>query len=141
MKDTLYVVNRKEVGGVERPFLLGTVTKEDNVYHYQPNKDAPSSFLMFRSEIKSKDLPPMAARRLYSPKRPDIKDILESLGLKEYDAWEILKKTKGKLLTDKIMYLSEAEYKSLMHEYKEYQKGEFEAAASLGEMIFFSRRS
>jgi hypothetical protein len=59
--------------------------------------------------INSKGLPPIASRRLYSRRRPDIREILQKYGLNSYDEWELLKRTKGKLATDSIIYLTEDE--------------------------------
>jgi HipA-like protein len=38
--------------------------------------------------------------RLPDEKRPDIQEILKSYGLKEYDDFELLARTKGKIMTD-----------------------------------------
>lgn len=59
----------------------------------------------------SSDILNWFARRTYSENRPDIKEILELLGLSRYDAWEVIRRTKAVSKSDRY-WLTENENES-----------------------------
>ncbi|MGO4119087.1 hypothetical protein ACEQ6C_38500, partial [Rhizobium ruizarguesonis] len=115
MKEILYIVDIAENGS--KFTVIATLTKEADHYIYTPynlDTDTVSRFYP-KVVIKSKGMPAMAERRLYSKNRPDIKEILARYGLKSYDKWELLKRTRGRLLTDTIQYISKEEIEKLKY--------------------------
>lgn len=104
MQETLYIVEITEDG--RHVIVFGTLTKEADFYVYTPYNHDKKKFHYPNVVIKSKEMPAMAERRLYSSRRSDIQEILAKYGLQSYDKWELLKRTKGQLLTDRIQYLT-----------------------------------
>lgn len=95
---------------------IGVVIKEDRELNYVPNIPAadklpaiigypPGIFQLDRTKTpwmpcktkvsNSTEILNWFIKRSFSKDRPDIKGILELLGLTSYDAWEIIKRTKA----------------------------------------------
>lgn len=95
---------------------IGVIIKENDKIKYVPNIPAadklppiigypPGIFKLDRSKIpwmpcktkvsESPEILNWFVGRTYSKNRSDIKSILKELGLKSYDAWEVIKRTKG----------------------------------------------
>ncbi|MCM3625495.1 hypothetical protein M4D70_25290 [Brevibacillus borstelensis] len=113
MNEILYIVEIIDNGS--KVSVIATLTREDDHYIFTPYNLNPNSVSRFYPKvvIKSKGMPAMAERRLYSKNRPDIKEILARYGLQSYDKWELLKRTRGRLLTDNIQYLTKEELEIL----------------------------
>lgn len=106
MDEKLYVVNTNMS---DESTVIATIEKKSDRYIYQPMNLDKDNWPRARKVIESKGLPDIAQRRLYSKRRPDIDRILAKYGLNRYDEWELLKRTKGRLMTDKVQYLTENE--------------------------------
>lgn len=92
--ETLNVYNNKK--------LVGTVTKTDKeTFIYDPKEVV---FNFPKTRIERKSLAGCTLNRIPDPNVPNIKEILKELNLKEYDAWEILKATKGIKYSDNLSY-------------------------------------
>ncbi|MCL2860677.1 MAG: hypothetical protein FWF46_09130 [Oscillospiraceae bacterium] len=107
-KDTLYLV---WTDSEDNKYKVGTLYKEDNGYHFKYNleevkKAMEKGFTLlipFPNINATYDNPELFAifgARVPDKKRPEIKKILETYDLTEYDEFELLKKTKGKVQTD-----------------------------------------
>jgi hypothetical protein len=104
--DKLYLVKSDEKG--ER-YLIGELSKEDNEYTFRYTPIAPGksdgfikvhTFKDFSKVYKSNDLFFFFTSRLFDRRRPDLPKLLEQYGLEQYDEWELLKATKGRLMID-----------------------------------------
>lgn len=93
-------------------YLLGILYKDDNYYYFEKNKEGLSQAMnhgcfgignmdLTQDVIKSEKLFSFFKNRIPSINNPDIKDILASYDLLEYDEYELLKRSHGSLLTDK----------------------------------------
>jgi hypothetical protein len=93
-------------------YLLGTLYKKDNYYYFEKNNEGLleamnhgcfgiGSMDLTKDIIKSEKLFSFFRNRIPSIDHPNIKDILKSYNLEEYDEMELLKRTHGSLLTDK----------------------------------------
>ena len=89
--------------------LIGELGKSEKKYtfRYTPeNADKPEGFFKvptFRDVDRvytSDTLFLFFVNRLYDRARPDLPQLLEKHGLRDYDEWELLKATKARLLTD-----------------------------------------
>lgn len=111
MNEILYAVNVKTLNNNNSNVtVVATLEREANGYYiYKPHNLDKDNVPRAVEVIKTKGLPSIASRRLYSRRRPDIQTILHKYGLSKYDSWELLKRTKGKLATDNIIYLTENE--------------------------------
>lgn len=130
MRDILYVVN------MEDNVLVATIERtKESMYVYTPCNLDYTETLRPLDSYESETLPPMASRRLFPKSRPDIKFLLSHWDMEEYDEWELLKRTKGKLLTDSMLYLTEEEYRKL--EEVDSSKYENDEQAATKEMALF----
>lgn len=92
--ETLNVFNDKQ--------LVGTVTKTDHgTFIYEPKE---SVFNFPRTKMEREFLAGCTLNRIPDPNVPNIKEILMELNLKDYDAWELLKATKGIKYSDHLRY-------------------------------------
>ena len=93
-------------------YLLGILDKKNNYYYFEKNNEGLSLAMnhgcfgignidFTQDVIKSETLFPFFKNRIPNIDNPNIKEILESYGLKEYDEYELLKRSRGSLLTDK----------------------------------------
>ena len=132
MKEILYIVNKIENANGINWIVIATLTKVNDSYCYTPYNLDVDSFPRADCILVTEKLPDMAQRRLYSNRRPDIKEILAKYGMSDYDEWELLKRTKGRLMSDNLLYLSKEELHriSLNHVLISFLGCE-EAAASL----------
>ena len=105
--EILYVKNTDKDG---KQFLIGELAKTSDGYTFKYTPDAPGksygfikipTFKDLDKEYKSKRLFLFFVNRLIDRARPDLPQILESCNLKEYDEWELLKASKGRLMTDR----------------------------------------
>ncbi|BCG60535.1 hypothetical protein [Paenibacillus sp. URB8-2] len=113
MNEILYAVNVEKRDKGFSITVVATLERDGNNYIFKPYNLEIDNIPRPNQTIKSRGLPSIAARRLYSRRRPDIQNILGKYGLDHYDAWELLKRTKGKLATDNVIYLTEDELKSI----------------------------
>jgi len=92
-------------------YLLGKLYKEDNCYYFEKNIEGLSLAIrhgcfgignmdLTQDIIKSNTLFSFFKNRIPSIDEENIKEILQSYGLEEYDEYELLKRTHGSLLTD-----------------------------------------
>lgn len=102
MGDSLYIVRYTEN---DEPVVLGVIRKiKDDRY---------LSFLdtnnIFKRRVVSanvsESVPQLLLTRTYSPKRKDIGRLLERHGLEKFDAWELVKRTEGRLATDDVRFV------------------------------------
>ena len=93
-------------------YVLGTLYKDDNYYYFEKNNEGIQEALnhgcfgigsmdLSKDIQKSETLFPFFQNRIPSIENIDIKDVLKSYNLEEYDEYELLKRTHGALLTDK----------------------------------------
>lgn len=109
MEDLLYIVNRTEDANGMKWIVIATLTKINDSYCYTPYNLDVDCFPRADCILVCEQLPDMAQRRLYSSRRTDIKEILAKYGMSDYDEWELLKRTKGRLMSDNLLYLSKDE--------------------------------
>ena len=93
-------------------YLLGILYRKDNYYYFERNKEGLFSAIqhgcfgignmdLTKDINKSESLFPFFKNRIPSIDNVDIQNILKKYNLKEYDEYELLKRTHGCLLTDK----------------------------------------
>ena len=93
-------------------YILGTLYKKDNYYCFEKNDEGLSKALsngcfgigkmdLEQDIIKSETLFSFFKNRLPSIDNVNIKEILKSYNLDEYDEYELLKRSHGVLVTDK----------------------------------------
>ena len=63
------------------------------------------AFANINEVYESYDMFPAFSSRLPDKRRKDVKEILAKYGLEKYDAFELLKKSGGKLLTDSLEFI------------------------------------
>jgi hypothetical protein len=111
--ETLYLINADDD---DKQYLIGELSNDNGRYTFKytlTSNEHPEGFYSiptFRNfdEVYTSDkLFLFFAYRMYDRRRPDIKEILGSYGLEEYDEWKLLKATNGRLMTDKYELLSE----------------------------------
>ena len=87
--------------------FAGTVIKDGDKYRYDSTgrETVTPAFTFESAEIDH--LFPSLKARVPDEAMPGVMEIVHRIGLNEYDPWEILKKTKGKRLTDKIELIYE----------------------------------
>jgi len=104
--DILYLT---KIDGKGNKVLIGELAKNNTeyIFKYTPEEtDEPEGFIKVPTfkdidrVYKSKDLFLFFANRVYDKSRPDLPQILERYGLSEYNEWELLKATRGRLMTD-----------------------------------------
>lgn len=82
--------------------FAGTVIKDNDRYKYDSTgRECITPAFNFEKADIDHIFPSLKAR-VPDQAMPGVMDIVKRIGLKEYDVWEILKKTGGKRLTDKI---------------------------------------
>lgn len=95
-------------------FKVGQISKNGNfTFEYVPNlKEMEEKgfkpffpFLNSDEKYQSKELFPTFTSRLADRKRKDINVILDKYGLKEYDSFELLKKSGGRLPIDTLEFI------------------------------------
>lgn len=98
-------------------YLLGVLKKEGEYFYFKLNYDGLKNAMQhgcfgvgnidISSELhKSKELFSFFKNRIPQKDNVNIKEILEQYSIQEYDEIELLKKTQGRLLTDRY-YLEE----------------------------------
>lgn len=96
----------------ENIYNLGVLYKEDNIYHFDINKEDLKKAIqngcfgignMDLSKLShtSKELFSFFKIRIPDLDNPNINDILKEYNLTEYDEMELLKATNGLLMTDR----------------------------------------
>ena len=101
----------------ENKYLLGELYKKDNYYYFKINEDGLGMALkhgcfgigkinILEKTNKSEDLFEFFKNRIPREDSPNIDDFLKSIGLEEYDEYEILKRTGARLLTDRYFLLT-----------------------------------
>lgn len=100
-----YFLKRKEI-------TLGEIIREDGIFRFELDEHAPSNPYMypyefyefgkydFNYKVTHEDIKLFIEDRAMDPNRVGIWEYLYSLGLTEYDAWEICKKTKAIAIED-----------------------------------------
>ncbi len=93
-------------------YLLGKLYKKENYYYFEINEDGLGMALrhgcfgigqinILEKINKSEELFDFFKNRIPSKDNPNIDNFLRSIGLDEYDEYEILKRTGARLLTDR----------------------------------------
>lgn len=95
--------------------IIGTLCKEEHYtfkYKQETLEKAKKlgfkglvAFQDFNKEYANKSLFPAFATRLPDKRRTDIKEILENYNLTQYDAFELLKRTEGRLPIDTLEFI------------------------------------
>ena len=114
VKDIIWMIWRNDEG---EPFKVGELSKSAEKYYFKYDMDgvkeakpygfAPLPYLprvdveYFREELFSS-----FSMRLSQHGKKDVASILKEHNLKEYDAFELLKKCGGKVSTDKFEFIS-----------------------------------
>ena len=116
--ENLKVVWKETVKGTRRNYVIGELTKDETLtvpeftfkYGYDVDKAIDEGFKLIipfdnRDEIyKNNRLFPSFSSRVPDPKRKDIARILNKYNLVEYDAFEILKASTGRLPIDNLSF-------------------------------------
>ena len=104
--EVLYLLKTDKHGN---KILIGELAKAEDeyVFKYTPEKaDKPEGFFKVPTfkdvdrVYKSDKLFLFFVNRLYDRGRPDLPQLLEKHGLRDYDEWSLLKATRARLLTD-----------------------------------------
>ena len=93
-------------------YLLGILYKKEGMYYFEINEDGLKIALrhgcfgigkinILEKTNKSEELFDFFKNRIPSKDNPDIDKFLSSIGLDDYDEYEILKRTGTRLLTDR----------------------------------------
>ena len=93
-------------------YMLGQLYKKDNYYYFEKNQDGLTMAInhgcfglgnidLTKDINKSENLFSFFKNRLPNKNNPNIKDLLKSYNLEEYDEYALLERTHGCLLTDK----------------------------------------
>lgn len=102
MMNELRVVHNRKKGKITVGYLKKI--PEGYVFEYDENYLKKNKKIFFAKSKGNKfinnNMFAFFKSRLPDEKRPDIQEILESYGLKEYDDFELLARTKGKIMTD-----------------------------------------
>jgi len=96
----------------DNKYLLGELNKDDGYYYFEINEDGlkmalrQGCFGIGRINIlekinKSEELFDFFKNRIPPKDNQDIDRFLKSIGLEEYDEYEILKRTGARLVTDR----------------------------------------
>lgn len=113
MNEIVYAIRRRVVQGKVQIIILNTIKKTDQGYEYEPQNLEEDTTPRLSEKSTTKELSPIALRRLFSSRRKDIDKVLSRYGMTTYDAWELLKRTKGIIPTDDTEYLTLPEIKIL----------------------------
>lgn len=90
----LYIIENKEYIFKYNLKNVAQAKKEEGFSHI-------IGFKNIHQEYKSEKLFPFFSSRIPPRNRHNIQDILQTLNMKEYNECELLRKTRGKLFTDK----------------------------------------
>ena len=112
-KDLVYLV-WTDVNG--NKYKVATLYKENGIFYFkyilENVKEAQKrgfklliAFPQMNALYDNSNLFPTFAARLPDPTRPEIKKILETYGMTEYDAFELLKRSGAKLPTDNYEFV------------------------------------
>jgi HipA-like protein len=124
MNDLLYVIwkCRKD----NKIYRIGKLCKDSKFYFEyfteelkQAKNQGFGGILSFPDENKryeSDNLFVVFSTRLPGKNRQDIKEILREYGLKEYNDFELLKATKGKIMGDNLEIITESYYNRIKNE-------------------------
>lgn len=107
-RDTLYLV---WVDENKNKYKVAELYKENNKYYFKYRLEDVKmaeqngfkllvSFPTINATYENLELFPVFAARVPDRRRPEIKKILETYNMTEYDEFELLKRSKGKLPTD-----------------------------------------
>jgi len=102
MTQKFYVVKMEQ-----NPVLLSTISYDGETYHYKPYNLSTCKYPRLTKEVKSKTPPHLLERRTYSSGRPDIKELLNKMGLDKYDLWKMVEISEGRVATDNVLFLTE----------------------------------
>lgn len=100
----------------EKPFIVGRLNETNGEYRFEYDEDGVRLakkhgfkpivyFPNIRAEYKNTRLFPAIAMRLPDKRRNDVKELMRKHNLSDYDGFELLRITKGKLPTDNIEFL------------------------------------
>lgn len=115
-KDFVYLIWTETNSG--NKYKVATLYKENETFYFkyilenvkEAQKNGFKLLIAFPQINALYDNPKLFATfaaRLPEPTRPEIKEILETYGMKEYDAFELLKRSGAKLPNDHYEFLSE----------------------------------
>lgn len=108
----------------KKRYKIGEVEKKADGYTFEYDKIGIKSaiekgfgsliaFPDTNKKYESKNLFAVFSTRLPDKKRSDIKNILEKYNLDEYDEFELLRVTEGKLPTDNIEFIDEVNFENV----------------------------
>lgn len=111
-KNVIYVYRKNETSHLREH--IGTITRETECYKFSYSDSYRNSehfspifpFLEKNKEYTNVNLFPVFASRLPDPKRIDINDILSKYGMTEYNQFDLLKKSQGRLPIDTLEFVS-----------------------------------
>lgn len=112
-KNVIFVYRKNEMSHLREH--IGTITRETECYKFNYSDAYRNSehfspifpFLEKNKEYTSINLFPVFASRLPDPKRIDIKDILKKYGMTEYNQFDLLRESQGRLPIDTLEFVSQ----------------------------------
>jgi hypothetical protein len=102
MDKIFYIVMMMESENI----LISTLSYDGIMYKYKPYNLEKCKIPRIKHEFVSKFPPHLFSRRTFSEGRPDIKELLNKVGLKKYDLWQLVELHEGALKTDNIKFLT-----------------------------------
>ncbi len=99
----------------EKPFVVGHLMETEGLYKFSYDEQGVKAakeygfkpiiyFPNIRAEYKNTRLFPAIAMRLPDKRRNDVKELMKKHNLSNYDAFELLRITRGKLPIDNIEF-------------------------------------
>lgn len=112
-KNVIYVYRKNEISHLREH--IGTITREKECYKFSYSDIYRNSehfspifpFLEKNLEYTNVNLFPVFASRLPDSKRIDIKDILSKYNMTEYDQFDLLRESQGRLPIDTLEFVSQ----------------------------------
>ena len=112
-ENVIYVYRKDEIS--HSRICIGIIIRETDCFKFRYSADYKNTesftpifpFLNKDSEYQNKNLFPVFASRLPDPKRIDIKEILSKYNIDEYDQFDLLRKSQGRLPIDTLEFISE----------------------------------
>lgn len=111
-KNVIYVYRKDDI--THSRMYVGSITRESNAYKFKYSDEYIESdvfipifpFLNKNKVYSNPNLFPVFASRLPDPKRVDIKNILSKYNLTEYDSFDLLRESQGRLPIDTLEFVS-----------------------------------
>ena len=84
--------------------LVADIYIENGVFKIEKYDKRIGHQLFLADNIDFNIFKDIISTRVFSDKRPDLKELLEQLGLKEYDLYDIIRKTHGLMFFDYLWF-------------------------------------